>query len=63
MTIYLALKILIMYLVGVMKTKHRTTSILAALAYLIKKQGLKPEELQKLIVKTIKDETDNLRAL
>ena len=63
MTIYVALNILIMYLGDVMKTKHRTTSILAALAYLIKKQGLKPEQIQKLIVKTIKDETDNLRAL
>ena len=44
-----------------MKTKHRTTNILAAIAYLIKKQALKPEEIQKLIVKTIKDETGNLR--
>ena len=30
---------------------------------MIKKQGLKPEEIQRLIVKTIQDETDNLRAL
>jgi len=46
-----------------MKTKYRTTSILAALAYLIKKQGLKSEEIQKLIIKTIQDETSNLRNL
>ena len=46
-----------------MKTKHRTTNILAALAYLIKKQGLKPDEIQKLIIKTIENETNNLRNL
>jgi len=52
-----------MYLVVVMKHKHRTASILAAIEYLIRKQKLKPEEVQKLIIKTIQDETDNLRNL
>ena len=46
-----------------MKHKHRTASILAAIEYLIRKQQLKPEEVQKLIIKTIQDETDNLRNL
>ena len=62
-TIYVALNILIMYLVVVMKHKHRTASILAAIEYLIRKQKLKPEEVQKLIIKTIQDETDNQRNL
>ena len=62
-TIHVALNILIMYLVVVMKHKHRTASILAAIEYLIRKQKLKPEEVQKLIIKTIQDETDNLRNL
>jgi len=44
-----------------MKSKYRTPTILAALAYLIRKQKLTPDEIQKLIVKTIKDETGNLR--
>ena len=60
---YLALNILIMYLVVVMKHKNRTASILAAIEYLIRKQKLKPEEVQKLIIKTIQDETENLRNL
>ena len=63
MKIYVALNILIMYLVVVMKHKHRTASILAAIEYLIRKQQLKPEEVQKLIIKTIQDETDNQRNL
>ena len=63
MKIYVALNILIMYLVVVMKHKRRTASILAAIEYLIRKQKLKPEEVQKLIIKTIQDETDNLRNL
>ena len=63
MKIYVALNILIMHLVVVMKHKHRTASILAAIEYLIRKQKLKPEEVQKLILKTIQDETDNLRNL
>jgi hypothetical protein len=63
MTIYVALNILIMYLGDVMKHKHRTASILAAIEYLIRKQQLKSEEVQKLILKTIQDETDNLRNL
>jgi len=63
MKIYVALNILIMHLVVVMKHKHRTASILAAIEYLIRKQKLKPEEVQKLIIKTIQDETDNQRNL
>ena len=48
---------------NLMKHKHRTASILAAIEYLIRKQQLKPEEVQKLIIKTIQDETDNQRNL
>jgi len=35
-----------------MKTKKDTQSILAAISYLIDRQGLTPAEIQKLIIKT-----------
>ena len=38
-----------------MKAKNQTKSVLAALAYLIRKQGLTAAEVEKLIIKTIKD--------
>ena len=43
-----------------MKAKNQTKSVLAALAYLIRKQGLTAAEVEKLIIKTIKDENTNI---
>jgi len=38
-----------------MKNETRTTTILAALSYLIDRQGLKPEQVKKLIINTTKE--------
>jgi hypothetical protein len=43
-----------------MKAKNQTKSVLAALSYLIRKQGLTAAEIEKLIIKTIKDEGTNI---
>jgi len=40
-----------------MKAKNREKSILAAINYLIRKQGLSPEEISNLITLAIEEET------
>jgi len=39
-----------------MKQKNKTTTILAALSYLIDKQSLTPQQVQQLIVTTIEEQ-------
>jgi hypothetical protein len=39
-----------------MKTNNKTNRILVALTYLIEKQGLSPDEIKKIILKTIEEE-------
>ena len=38
-----------------MKNKHKTTTVLSALAYLIDRQGLTPDEIKKLVIKTAEE--------
>ena len=39
----------------IMKNKHKTTSVLSALAYLIDRQGLTPDQIKKLVIKTAQE--------
>jgi len=39
-----------------MKNKNKTTTILAALSYLIDRQGLTPEQINELILTTIEEQ-------
>jgi len=38
-----------------MKNKHQATSVLSALAYLIDRQGLTPDQIKKLVIKTAEE--------
>ena len=38
-----------------MKNKKRETTILAALAYLLDRQGLTPDQIKKLVIKTAEE--------
>ena len=40
---------------SIMKNKHQATSVLSALAYLIDRQGLTPDEIKKLVIKTAQE--------
>jgi len=39
----------------IMKNKHKTTTVLSALAYLIDRQGLTPDQIKKLVIKTAEE--------